>query len=62
MVLYKISKGKFHIADPGSSQVVLTEAEFAGHWLSDTDKGEGIALLISPTPYFYEQEDEKAAK
>lgn len=62
VVLYKIKKGKYYIADPGSGLVTLTEAEFAKNWLSDTTNGEGIALLLSPTPYFYEQEDEKGTE
>jgi ATP-binding cassette subfamily B protein len=62
VVLYKIKKGKYYIADPGSGLVTLTEAEFAKNWLADTTNGEGIALLLSPTPYFYEQEDEKGTE
>ena len=62
VVLYKISKGNYYIADPAKGLVKLTEAEFSGSWVSDTDKGEGIALLLSPTPYFYEQEDEKGTE
>jgi ATP-binding cassette subfamily B protein len=62
VVLYKIKKGKYYIADPGSGLVTLTEAEFAKNWLADTTNGEGIALLLSPTPYFYEQEDEKGSE
>ncbi|MBD1387044.1 peptidase domain-containing ABC transporter [Mucilaginibacter rigui] len=62
VVLYKIKKGKYYIADPGSGLVTLTEAEFAKNWLADTTNGEGIALLLSATPYFYEQEDEKGTE
>lgn len=62
VVLYKISKGKYHIADPAKALIKLTEAEFSSGWISDTDKGEGIALLLSPTPHFYEQEDEKGTE
>jgi ATP-binding cassette subfamily B protein len=59
VVLYKISKGKYYIADPAGGLVKLTEAEFSKNWLSDTQDGEGIVLLLSPTPTFYENEDEK---
>lgn len=58
VVLYKISKGKYHIADPARGLIKLTEQEFASGWLADTTSNEGIALLLSPTPYFYEQEEE----
>ncbi|MEB0260874.1 MULTISPECIES: peptidase domain-containing ABC transporter [unclassified Mucilaginibacter] len=62
VVLYKISKGKYHIADPGQGLIKLSEQEFAANWLSDTENSEGIALLLSPTPYFYEQENEKGSE
>jgi ATP-binding cassette subfamily B protein len=62
VVLYKISKGNYYISDPAKGLVKLTEAEFSPNWVSDVDKGEGIALLLSPTPYFYEQEDEKGTE
>ncbi|PAW94404.1 ABC transporter ATP-binding protein [Mucilaginibacter sp. MD40] len=60
VVLYKIKKGRYYIADPGSGLVTLIEAEFLKNWASDTEKQEGIVLLLSPTPYFYEQENEKS--
>jgi ATP-binding cassette subfamily B protein len=62
VVLYKIRKGKHHIADPGQGLIKLSEQEFAANWLSDTENSEGIALLLSPTPYFYEQEDQKGSE
>jgi ATP-binding cassette subfamily B protein len=62
VVLYKISKGNYHVADPAKGLIKYTETEFARNWVSDTDNGEGIALLLSPTPYFYEQEDEKGTE
>lgn len=62
VVLYKIGNNKYYMADPSSGLVTLNEAEFSGSWLSDTDKKEGIALLLSPTPHFYEQEDEKGSE
>jgi len=62
VVLYKISKGNYYIADPAKGLVKLTEAEFSRYWVSDTDKGDGIAMLLSPTPHFYEQEDEKGTE
>ncbi|WP_121197679.1 peptidase domain-containing ABC transporter [Mucilaginibacter gracilis] len=62
VVLYKIKKWKYHIADPSKGLITLTEQDFNRQWLSDTDKGEGIALLLSPAPQFYEQEDEKGSE
>ncbi|MBK0378902.1 peptidase domain-containing ABC transporter [Mucilaginibacter segetis] len=59
VVLYKISNRKYYIADPGKGLVKLDEQDFVRSWLADSENAEGIALLLSPTPYFYEQEDEK---
>ncbi len=58
VVLYRISKSNYYIADPGSNLIVLTETDFARNWLADTTEQEGITLLLSPTPSFYEHEDE----
>jgi ATP-binding cassette subfamily B protein len=56
------SEGTVFVADPGHGLIKFTVEEFCAQWLS-TQKGEneeGIALLLEPTPSFYEQEDEKA--
>ena len=62
VVLYKIKNKRYYIADPRSGVVVLTEAEFNRDWLGDQEKQEGIALLLAPTPQFYEQEDEQGSE
>ena len=62
VVLYKIKNHKYYLADPAAGLVTLSEADFTRSWLSDTETGEGIALLISPTPQFYEQDDEKGTE
>lgn len=56
VVLYKIKKNKYYIADPAAGLVTLDETAFNNGWISDN--GTGIALLLSPTPKFYEQNDE----
>jgi len=53
---------KYYLADPGSGLVTLTEEGFKKQWFSHAAMSEGISLLISPTPKFYEQEDEKNGK
>jgi ATP-binding cassette, subfamily B, bacterial len=55
VVLHKIKRGKYHIADPAAGLRVLPEADFVGHWLSDKEGAEakGIALLLEPTPAFF---------
>lgn len=62
VVLYKIKNGRYFIADPAAGLIKLTEAEFANNWLSDTEKNEGIALLLSPTPHFYQEDDEQGTE
>lgn len=57
VVLYKIKKNKYYIADPAAGLVTLDEATFINSWASEN--GSGIGLLLSPTPQFYEQDDEK---
>ena len=64
VVLHKVTqKGKqyiFHVADPGKGMLKYTQDEFINHWISTTNNKEekGIALLLEPTPMFYEQEGE----
>ncbi len=68
VVLHKvISKRKqciFHIADPGKGLLKYTQEEFVNHWISTTANKEekGIALLLEPTPKFYEHEGEAPEK
>lgn len=61
VVLYKIRRGKYYIADPGKGLIEYTQAEFLQRWLSTQNNGhnQGIALMLSPSPGFYEQEGDK---
>ncbi|MDR0748189.1 MAG: peptidase domain-containing ABC transporter [Tannerellaceae bacterium] len=64
VVLYKIKKDGFYIADPASKRIVFTEEEFKRCWIS-TKTGEedtGTALLLEPGPEFYEKGDEQEAR
>ncbi len=70
VVLYKAKNkslfrhnDKLHIADPARGLVAYNKQEFLSHWISDKSNGkeEGVALLLEPTPLFYEQEDEPAS-
>ncbi len=60
IVLYKIKNHKYYLADPAGGLFILDENSFNRSWRQDKDNLEGIALLISTTPQFYEQDDEKA--
>ncbi|MCL2290378.1 MAG: peptidase domain-containing ABC transporter [Bacteroidetes bacterium] len=55
-------EGYVRVADPALGLIKFTPEEFCNHWLSMKKDGEdeGVALLLEPTPAFYEQEDEKS--
>jgi ATP-binding cassette subfamily B protein len=53
------SKRTYYLADPGAGLFSLDEATFKKHWYSHKETSEGISLLLTPSPLFYEQEDEK---
>lgn len=58
VVLYKIKKNTFHISDPAHGLIVLTQEEFLAKWIGNnaTEKTEeGIALILEPTPKFYNE-------
>lgn len=58
VVLYKIKKEEYFIADPGKSLIKYKQKEFEQHWFSNNNNNEncGIALLLEPTPAFYTNE------
>lgn len=53
-----------HVADPAQGLLTYTKDEFLKCWLSTKTKSEteGAALLLEPTPAFYQQEDEEKGK
>ena len=74
VVLHKISKrrkgwwgksdstdAQFYIADPAGEKYVMNAEEFCKCWYSSKHAGNntGIALLLAPTPAFYDHEDDK---
>ncbi len=61
VVLYKIKKGTYYIADPGNGLIEFTLAELKQRWIStqNEDSNFGIALILSPTPDLYAQEGDK---
>lgn len=54
VVIYKVSKTNVWIADPASDKYVLTHEEFNQSYCQETEKG--IALLLEPTPHYYDSE------
>ncbi len=57
VVLYKIKKNKYYISDPAHGLIKYNQKDFLTAWIGPnaTAKDEdGIALLIEPSPKFYE--------
>jgi len=59
LVLYKIHNRKYYVADPSNGLITLSEAEFRRNWQEVKGTNEGIALLLAPTPQFFEHDDDK---
>ncbi|MCD8399746.1 peptidase domain-containing ABC transporter [Tenacibaculum finnmarkense] len=65
VVLYKIKKDTVYISDPAHGLIQFTKKEFIQSWIgnnADENTEEGIALLIEPTPKFYQEEFEEDEK
>jgi ATP-binding cassette subfamily B protein len=58
VVVYGISKKSVFVADPAAGRITYSHSEFKKGWLSSQDNGQetGIALLLEPTPAFYQHE------
>ena len=57
IVVYKVSKTKVYVSDPGNGLLTYTHSQFLKQWIgsnADTETEEGIALLFEPTPAFNE--------
>jgi len=65
-VVYKISKkqDKIFVSDPAEGRLKYTKEEFLKKWISTKKDGKerGIALLMEPSPDFYNAKDEKTDK
>ncbi|WP_425659530.1 peptidase domain-containing ABC transporter [Tenacibaculum ascidiaceicola] len=65
VVLYKIKKDTVYISDPAHGLISFTKEEFIQHWIGNNaneNTEEGIALLVEPTPKFYQEEFEEDEK
>jgi len=61
-LLWRVAGGEIlYVADPAKGLITLTPQEFKANWISDKDeeKENGIALLLEPSPLFYENSDEE---
>lgn len=52
VVLYKIKRGKFYVADPALGINSYSKEELKKHWLGFDQSGSGLVLLLSPTKSF----------
>lgn len=57
VVVYKFTKKSVWVADPARGKTKYSIAEFKRNWISDRENG--IAILLEPTPDFYAQEGDK---
>ena len=65
VVLYKIKKNDYFISDPAIGKLKFNKEEFIKFWIGNNANEtteEGIALLLEPTPMFYQSEFEKESK
>ncbi|MBP6664144.1 MAG: peptidase domain-containing ABC transporter [Chitinophagales bacterium] len=53
VVVYNIRRNRISVADPAHGLVTIDQATFERSWVS-TPNNEGIALLLDPTPQFYQ--------
>lgn len=65
VILYKIKKGVYYISDPAIGLLEYSETDFLKFWIGNNatkTTEEGIALLLEPTPKFYQSEFESEDK
>lgn len=60
VVVYRIKRNRVYVSDPETGLLEYSKEEFLKGWLSNTKNGEetGTALLLQPTPEFYQQDEE----
>lgn len=59
VVLYQVKGDTCYISDPAHGLITYTKKELLTHWMgnnSDETTIEGVALLLEPTPKFYDNE------
>ncbi|SKA33310.1 ATP-binding cassette, subfamily B [Chitinophaga eiseniae] len=59
VVLYKIRKDKYYLSDPASGLTSYDEREFKAHWFSVKDQHDGLSLILSPGPDFYQIDEDE---
>ncbi len=62
VVVYKIKKGKVYVSDPAHGLLTYSKDEFIKLWIGNNaneNSKEGIALIVDPSPSFYDKEFEE---
>lgn len=63
VVVYHIDKkGYVKVADPAAGLLKYEANDFLSSWLQSANSGYGLALMLAPTPTFYEEEGEAQNK
>ena len=65
VVLYKIKKGSYFISDPGFGLIQYKQEDFIKFWIGNNANEtteEGIALLLEPTPKFFQSDFDTVEK
>ncbi len=64
VVVYAVKKGKVRVADPAFGLINYPKEEFLKGWSGTADEinAKGLALIVEPTPDFYQLQDEKIDK
>ncbi|MCL4483658.1 MAG: peptidase domain-containing ABC transporter [Bacteroidetes bacterium] len=64
IVVYAVRKGKVCVADPAFGLIDYPKEEFLKGWSGTADviNAKGLALIVEPTPDFYQLQDEKIDK
>lgn len=52
VVLYKINKNKYYIADPSKGCITLEQQTFENNWISNNGEGKGVVMLFAPNELF----------
>lgn len=59
VVLYKVKKKNYYIADPATGLLTYDGNEFAKNWYSSKELHSGLSLVLSPAPEFYQLNEEE---
>ncbi|MFD2602560.1 peptidase domain-containing ABC transporter [Flavobacterium suzhouense] len=65
VVLYKIKRGRYYVSDPAFGLLDYSTKDFLKYWIGNNANEttpEGIALLLEPTPKFYDSKDDPEEK